>query len=301
MSKTQERSRSKSPGPVIRTSKKRDVPPGVCRFEFNRRGSCKFVDCQFRHEGFIPRLDPRDSSVCFDFQNKGECKRGDDCRFGHTDPKSSVCRDFQVGRCRHGDKCRFQHKYDQRAMPPAPIDWRRPSAPPPRYTPYDAPPADRYGSGYGGPQSYGRYGSGYGQPPADRYSQGYGQPPADRYSQGYGQPPVDRYSQGGSSYGQPPSDRPSGSKVCFDFQNKGKCLKDNCRFEHLDAQKSECMEFSRGYCRRGDQCRFVHDQARVMPGAAPLSQVSPNAELLCYQFQSYGTCYVNNCKFRHSY
>eukprot|EP01083_Nonionella_stella_P022242 61538_1 len=172
MSKTQERSRSKSPGPVIRTSKKRDVPPGVCRFEFNRRGSCKFVDCQFRHEGFIPRLDPRDSSVCFDFQNKGECKRGDDCRFGHTDPKSSVCRDFQVGRCRHGDKCRFQHKYDQRAMPPAPIDWRRPSAPPPRYTPYDAPPADRYGSGYGGPQSYGRYGSGYGQPPADRYSRG---------------------------------------------------------------------------------------------------------------------------------
>jgi hypothetical protein len=45
---------------------------------------------------------------------KGECSRGDQCRFTHDKnaaaPKASgTCYAFQEGKCDRGDACRFQH------------------------------------------------------------------------------------------------------------------------------------------------------------------------------------------------
>ena len=53
--------------------------------------------------------------VCYAFQ-KGECTRGDACRFSH-DPNaeapqrsSAPCYAFQRGECDRGDACRFSHE-----------------------------------------------------------------------------------------------------------------------------------------------------------------------------------------------
>ena len=55
----------------------------------------------------------RSTAPCYAFQ-RGECTRGDACRFSHdpnaTAPKASgVCYAFQKGECTRGDACRFQH------------------------------------------------------------------------------------------------------------------------------------------------------------------------------------------------
>jgi len=50
---------------------------------------------------------------------RGECDRGDSCRFSHdaaggdAPPRSSgrgVCYAFQKGECERGDACRFSHE-----------------------------------------------------------------------------------------------------------------------------------------------------------------------------------------------
>ena len=57
------------------------------------------------------------SNVCYAFQ-KGECNRGDSCRFSHdgeggSAPASSapkdICFSFQKGNCTRGSSCRFSH------------------------------------------------------------------------------------------------------------------------------------------------------------------------------------------------
>ena len=61
----------------------------------------------------------RPNSMCFAFL-KGECTRGDECRFYHNEygphhgrgkaqKMEEVCRNFMRGDCSYGDKCRFQH------------------------------------------------------------------------------------------------------------------------------------------------------------------------------------------------
>jgi hypothetical protein len=64
---------------------------------------------------------PSAGPVCYAFQ-KGECTRGDSCRFSHTEGGGSgggyggrggggapVCYAFQKGECTRGDACRFSH------------------------------------------------------------------------------------------------------------------------------------------------------------------------------------------------
>ena len=68
-----------------------------------------------------PKKERVGGGVCFAFQ-KGECTRGDACRFSHTEggggggggfgasPRSSApCYAFQKGECSRGDSCRFSH------------------------------------------------------------------------------------------------------------------------------------------------------------------------------------------------
>jgi hypothetical protein len=63
---------------------------------------------------------PSAGPVCYAFQ-KGECTRGDACRFSHTEGGGGgggfggggggapVCYAFQKGECTRGDACRFSH------------------------------------------------------------------------------------------------------------------------------------------------------------------------------------------------
>jgi len=66
---------------------------------------------------------PSAGPVCYAFQ-KGECTRGDSCRFSHTEGGGGggggggyggggggapVCYAFQKGECTRGDACRFSH------------------------------------------------------------------------------------------------------------------------------------------------------------------------------------------------
>eukprot|EP00808_Paulinella_micropora_P000741 g32362.t1 len=84
-------------------------PGGVC-FEFQRKGQCERGDsCRFSHEEGKAGTAP----VCFAFQ-KGECERGDSCRFSHDAAaadrsRRQICFKFQKGECSFGDKCRFLH------------------------------------------------------------------------------------------------------------------------------------------------------------------------------------------------
>ena len=61
------------------------------------------------------------AAQCFTFEESGDCKFGDRCRFRHgeedsrfdasgcRDLSTEVCRDFNAGRCRLGDACPRQH------------------------------------------------------------------------------------------------------------------------------------------------------------------------------------------------
>ena len=100
------------------------------RGECTRGDSCKFLHDDSaaagggtpRSGGRTPRSGGRSSfddsgrspGVCFAFV-KGNCTRGDSCRFSHNKdaapPKASgVCYDWQKGVCERGDACRFLHE-----------------------------------------------------------------------------------------------------------------------------------------------------------------------------------------------
>ena len=61
--------------------------------------------------------------VCYAFE-RGECTRGDSCKFSHegggassarpsySGEKRGICFDFTKGRCTRGDSCKFQHVAD---------------------------------------------------------------------------------------------------------------------------------------------------------------------------------------------
>ena len=120
-------------------------PRGIC-YAFNKGECDRGESCRFLHEaGDVPEgagepmeRRPRErkpksstsagrsstsaaksSGACFAFQ-RGECDRGDSCRFSHTEggeaaepraPKPrGACFDFQKGACERGDSCRFSHE-----------------------------------------------------------------------------------------------------------------------------------------------------------------------------------------------
>ena len=59
--------------------------------------------------------------MCFTFEESGDCKFGERCRFRHgemdarfdaegcRDVSQEICRDFRAGRCRLGEECPRQH------------------------------------------------------------------------------------------------------------------------------------------------------------------------------------------------
>lgn len=56
------------------------------------------------------------SGACYEFEAKGTCVYGDNCRFAHGDqmPKRGVCYKFRdEGDCPFGNKCRFSHDVDE--------------------------------------------------------------------------------------------------------------------------------------------------------------------------------------------
>jgi len=110
----------------------------ICR-RFKDGGKCKFgEDCTYSHSAPDPkatpkagsedkgagrgrRRGPREAQECYDFQEKGNCEYGDECRFKHgandkrdlkaaRRAKAGPCYAFQEkGACEYGDECRFQH------------------------------------------------------------------------------------------------------------------------------------------------------------------------------------------------
>lgn len=110
----------------------------ICR-SFKSTGACRFGDdCKWAHEGYIPGVTDQDNedgeggegrrrtrrkkkkaaNVCFAFQEDGECKYGDECRFKHGEFDSrdltrpvGPCFNFRDnGECQYGDECRFSHE-----------------------------------------------------------------------------------------------------------------------------------------------------------------------------------------------
>ena len=107
---------------------------GIC-YSY-QRGECnRGESCRFSHDGdssspsngafrnfsntrsnFSDRSSAK-SGTCYAFQ-RGECDRGDSCRFSHgssfnrgfSSPKSGNCFAFQRGECSRGDGCRFSHE-----------------------------------------------------------------------------------------------------------------------------------------------------------------------------------------------
>ncbi|XP_048532546.1 zinc finger CCCH domain-containing protein 25-like [Triticum urartu] len=63
-----------------------------------------------RHRG--PQNKGESRGICYAFQ-KGECSRGDSCRFSHDEQVAvqgrGVCYAFQKGECSRGASCRFSH------------------------------------------------------------------------------------------------------------------------------------------------------------------------------------------------
>lgn len=60
------------------------------------------------------------TDVCFDFQNRGVCQRGNRCRFKHVPAHQSLCLDWKQGKCPRGSQCRFAHRYGKDIIEPSP-------------------------------------------------------------------------------------------------------------------------------------------------------------------------------------
>jgi len=161
------------------------------------------------------------------------------------------CYDFQDGNCRRGERCRFTHDGS----------------------------ANRVRAREGGNREY----------VEDRSEGSYGRrqdfPGNNRGRGGY---QGEREGLGSNSQGG----RHEGGPVCYDWQD-GNCRRgDSCRFSHNDgrkvnqrqgyrhssdnvanfesgvpgdnfgggSEKGKCFDFQKGNCRRGDRCRFSHDE-----------------------------------------
>ena len=78
---------------------------GVCH-KFQRGECTRGEDCKFAHV-VDENSTTQASDVTLKFQ-KG--KRGEDCTFEHVPLEAKeVCLNFQKGKCKRGDKCRFDH------------------------------------------------------------------------------------------------------------------------------------------------------------------------------------------------
>eukprot|EP01084_Bolivina_argentea_P170594 295608_1 len=72
------------------------------------------------------------ADVCFDFQNHGQCKRGEYCRYEHVAASKSLCLDWKNGHCPRGDVCRFAHHYASDIVQPKRYNQKNNSVHPPQ-------------------------------------------------------------------------------------------------------------------------------------------------------------------------
>jgi len=76
---------------------------------------------------------------------------------------------------------------------------------------------------------------------------------------------------------------PERTPICLHFLNKGRCMRDNCPFPHVNvgARQGVCRDFAvLGYCERGLDCDKQHVRE-------------------CPDFAEKGTCITKGCKLPH--
>ena len=198
-------------------------------------------------------------AVCYAYQ-KGECNRGEDCKFLHEINNNveiparksggrGVCFSFQKGECEYGESCRFSHNTE---------------------------------GGNGGFSNFNSGGSGY------RSNRSAG--PCFAFQRGECERgDTCKFSHGeGSAAGTGFSAPRKSAGVCYAFQS-GECDRgDNCRFSHEvgdvpssyggPSARGPCYAYARGQCDRGTACRFNHDNAPDAPaeGEATYNQIAKN-------------------------
>ena len=109
---------------------------------------------------------------------------------------------------------------------------------------------------------------------------------------------------------------------CYMFSRSGTCKHgDRCRYEHAEssgppaypssptkrqrpdspAQKSrDCYSFNDGYCRKGDQCAFVHNKNTMSGNTSRPQRAMPNQGIRdCVKAKRTGVCGDRHCPDYH--
>lgn len=137
----QSNSPSTEPEPVDRNEKSMESVQHEDTNQENRQSGNTHYQRRHNKENINPRRPVDQANVCYDFQNRGSCRRGRQCPFNHIPPSESLCMDWSAGYCPRGDHCRFSHEYglDDRSSRE-----KSESVPPPVFTPHSGHLAHRF-------------------------------------------------------------------------------------------------------------------------------------------------------------
>ncbi|CAE8614489.1 unnamed protein product, partial [Polarella glacialis] len=260
---------------------------------------------------------------CHDFQ-KGDCSRGDRCRFSHGDevfgrPTGSfsnagaweaprdvkMCGDFLKGICNRSNGCKFSHeevgRAESRGAWEAPRDVKMCGD----FQKGICHRGDRCKFSH---EDVGRAeGGGAWEALRDvKMCHDFQKGDCSRGDRcKFSHEDVFSRTEGGGAW-----EAPRDVKMCGDFQ-KGICHRgDRCKFSHEDVGRAEgggvwespsiemCGDFQKGICNRGDRCKFFHENvfSRTESGGA---WEAPRDVKMCGDFQK-GICHRGDrCKFFH--